>query len=56
MSITPPLSLQLHSRMIEIELQQAKVDAKQTRKCFELACNQFGSKDSGNLTFFFQIL
>ncbi|XP_059484822.1 U3 small nucleolar RNA-associated protein 6 homolog isoform X2 [Neocloeon triangulifer] len=46
LSIVPPFSIDLHKKMVEIELQQEKVDVKSARKCYELACDQFGGNDS----------
>lgn len=34
--------------MIEVEIQQSRIDAEQTRKCYEFACDQFGLKNPGN--------
>jgi hypothetical protein len=47
LSVTPPFSLELHKRMIEVEIQQSRIDAKQIRKCYEMACDQFGLKNPG---------
>lgn len=49
LSVTPPFSLELHKRMIEVEIQQSRIDAKQIRKCYEMACDQFGLKNPGIL-------
>ncbi|XP_065353949.1 U3 small nucleolar RNA-associated protein 6 homolog [Cloeon dipterum] len=46
LSVSPPFSLELHRKMIELETGQPKVDVRSTRRCFEIACNQFGTKNA----------
>ncbi|XP_071442395.1 U3 small nucleolar RNA-associated protein 6 homolog [Hetaerina americana] len=41
-SVQPPLCLELHTKMVQLEGMQPKVNLKHARKCFELACDQFG--------------
>ncbi|KAF4523915.1 hypothetical protein B566_EDAN012266 [Ephemera danica] len=41
-SMQPPFSLELHTKMVELESLQPEQNLKQTRKCYELACDQFG--------------
>jgi hypothetical protein len=48
-SIQPPLSLELHTKMAALESVQPDVDPKHVRKCFEMACNQFGKSNTGKL-------
>ncbi|KAG8230907.1 hypothetical protein J437_LFUL002939 [Ladona fulva] len=38
----PPLCLELHTMMAKLEGMQPKVNVKQARKCYEIACEQFG--------------
>ena len=43
----PPLVIDFHYKMIELELNASVVDPQQVRKAFEGACQHFGREDPG---------
>jgi hypothetical protein len=49
-SIIPPHCLEIHTKMAELESLQPEQNVKQTRKCYELACDQFGKTNAGMIT------
>lgn len=49
LSIRPPLCLELHTKMAALESVQPDISLKHVRRCYEMACNQFGSNNSGKL-------
>ena len=46
----PPMVLDFHLRMIQLELEQDCPDVKRVRKAFETACQSFGNGDPGQFT------
>ncbi|KAG8230908.1 hypothetical protein J437_LFUL002940 [Ladona fulva] len=45
-SVLAPLCLELHTKMAHLETIQPKVIEKHVRKCYELACDQFGKSNA----------
>ncbi|XP_046403619.1 U3 small nucleolar RNA-associated protein 6 homolog isoform X2 [Ischnura elegans] len=45
-SVQPPLCLEMHTKMAYLEGLQPVVNLKHARKCFELACDQFGKSNT----------
>jgi hypothetical protein len=51
MSIQPPLCLELHTKMAALESVHPDMNPKHVRKCYEMACSQFGRTNVGELWF-----
>jgi hypothetical protein len=51
LSIQPPLCLELHTKMATLESIQPNMNPKHVRRCYEMACNQFGKSNTGKLQF-----
>jgi hypothetical protein len=49
LSIQPPLCLELHTKMAALESIQPDMNPKHVRKCYEMACYQFGKSNTGKL-------
>ncbi|XP_067003125.1 U3 small nucleolar RNA-associated protein 6 homolog [Anabrus simplex] len=46
LSIQPPYCLELHNKMAALECMQPDINVKQIRKCYEVACEQFGKNNT----------
>lgn len=46
LSIQPPLCLKLHTKMAALESIQPDMNPKHVRRCYEMACNQFGKSNT----------
>jgi hypothetical protein len=49
LSIRPPLCLELHTKMAALESAQPDISLKCIRRCYEMACDQFGRSNTGKL-------
>ena len=48
-SIRPPLCLELHTKMAALESIQPDISLKRVRRCYEMACDQFGNSNTGKM-------
>ncbi|XP_046992575.1 U3 small nucleolar RNA-associated protein 6 homolog [Schistocerca americana] len=46
LSVQPPLCLEMHSKMAALECRVPEVNFKHVRRCYELACEQFGKNNT----------
>ena len=49
LSIRPPLCLELHTKMAALESIQPDISVKRVRRCYEMACDQFGRSNTGKM-------
>lgn len=56
LSILPPFCWEMHSKMVALECMQPDINLKNVRRCYEIACTQFGKNNTGTVQTIFAII